>query len=149
VEGDGVRAPARAACRVGQGGPVAGVAGERGSPIRSSSRSGHRPHARNLLVDDARRAKAGKRGGDGGRVALIEAEAALPCEWDPDEVLWLDDAVTELARIDPDLALVLELRYFGGLEVEETARKLGRPKRTVERRLQQALAWLRSRRAEP
>src|SRR5215467_1086341 len=74
---------------------------------------------RRILVDYARKQRYIKRGGDAIRVTLDEAGVRLPVR-DP-EVLALDEALMTLAEIDPRKSRVVELRYFGGLNVEETA----------------------------
>jgi RNA polymerase sigma factor (TIGR02999 family) len=94
---------------------------------------------RQVLVDHARRRKAAKR--DGCRVTLGDADAIV----DPPEVLDLENALKELAALDPRQARVVELRFFGGLEVEEAAGVLGISPRTVKREWQTARAWLQHR----
>ena len=59
------------------------------------------------------------------------------------DLIALDAALEKLGALDPDLVQVVELRFFGGLSVSETASILGRPQRTVERSIQAAKAWLR------
>ena len=94
---------------------------------------------RRVLVDHARGLARDKRGGDLTRVSLGEgAGAAL----DPPQLLELDLALTRLAAQDADMARVVELRWFGGLEVEEVAAVLALSPRTVARRWTQARAWL-------
>ncbi|HED65672.1 MAG TPA: sigma-70 family RNA polymerase sigma factor [Planctomycetes bacterium] len=98
---------------------------------------------RNLLVDHARGRNRRKRTPDGERVYLDEAvvsyeERAL-------DLVALDEALEELAEFDPDMARAVEMRFFGGLSVEETAEALEFSKRTFERRWQAVRAWLRSR----
>jgi RNA polymerase sigma factor (TIGR02999 family) len=95
---------------------------------------------RQVLVDHARRRRAAKR--EGCRVTLTEdaAPAAAPLD-----VLDLEEALTELAALDPRQARVVELRYFAGLDVEETAEALGLSARTVKREWQTARAWLQRR----
>jgi RNA polymerase sigma-70 factor, ECF subfamily len=95
---------------------------------------------RRVLVDRARRRRMGKRSGRWARVNLEEgAKAAPPVDVD---VLDLDDALTRLAGFDPRKSQVAELRFFGGLSVEETAEALGVSRATVERDWQAARAWL-------
>lgn len=94
---------------------------------------------RQVLVDHARRRRAAKR--DGCRVEFEEADAPV----DPPEVLDLEAALAELAALDPRQARVVELRFFGGLDVEETAEALGLSERTVKREWQTARAWLQHR----
>jgi RNA polymerase sigma-70 factor (ECF subfamily) len=77
---------------------------------------------RRILVDAARAKKAGKRGGDVVRMELNESidESPLPSE----QVVRLDDALDALTKFDARKARVVELRFFGGLTVEETAEVL-------------------------
>lgn len=95
---------------------------------------------RHILVDHARRAQAEKRGGAVVRVALDDEAVA-----DPDgarDVLGVDEAVERLAGRHPRMARVVELRFFGGLSVTETAEVLGTSARTVEREWTRAKAYL-------
>jgi RNA polymerase sigma factor (TIGR02999 family) len=94
---------------------------------------------RRILVDHAREHQAGKRPG-GVKVALDDnAGAVLP----PDcELLMLDDALYELARIDERQAHIVELKYFGGLSEEEIAAVLSLSRATISREWQSARAWL-------
>jgi RNA polymerase sigma factor (TIGR02999 family) len=103
---------------------------------------------RNVRVDHARERRAGKRGGDLARIPLDEERpvAADPAGAETGMVvLDLHAALDELAALDADLARAVELRYFGGLGVGETAEVLDRPLRTTERRRRAASAWLRER----
>ena len=94
---------------------------------------------RRVLTDHARRRAASKRGG-GLRRTTLEGKAAAT---EPrDFALDLDGALTELERIDPDLARVAELRFYGGRSTEEIARALDTSPRTVKRRWRFARAWL-------
>lgn len=95
---------------------------------------------RQVLVDRARARRAGKRGGDARQVSLEDAVSFAP-ERSPD-LLALDDALNGLAAIDPRKCKVIELRFFGGLDVEETARALNISSATVGRELRVAKAWL-------
>ena len=95
---------------------------------------------RHVLVDNARREHALKRGGDRERVALLD-ELAGAREPDPD-VLAVDEALTRLSRLDPRKGRVVELRFFGGLELDETAEVLGVSLATVKRDWVLAKAWL-------
>jgi len=93
---------------------------------------------RHVLVDHARRRAATKR--DGGRRVDLDGEVPSP---DRDAyVVDLDHALVDLAQLAPDLAEVVELRFFGGLSVEEVAHELALSPRTVKRRAQLAKAWL-------
>lgn len=94
---------------------------------------------RQVLVDHARRRGAAKR--EGCHVTLMEGHAAAA----PLDVLDLESALNELAALDPRQARVVELRYFGGLDVEETAEVVGLSSRTVKREWQTARAWLQQR----
>jgi len=96
---------------------------------------------RRILVDHARSRQAAKRGGSDIRLPLEEA-MGVSAERDLDFVA-LDDALTRLAEIDPQQSQVVELRFFSGLSVEETAKVLGVSERTVKRDWHVAKAWLR------
>ena len=96
---------------------------------------------RRVLVDHARRRDADKRGGPHVRVQLDEA-LAVADEADID-LLAIDEALDKLAAIDPQQARVVELRFFSGLNVEETAAALGVSPKTVKRDWSVARAWLR------
>jgi RNA polymerase sigma factor (TIGR02999 family) len=96
---------------------------------------------RQILVDYARRRRAAKRGDGFERVTLSEAEALLPQTRTVD-LLALDDALEELARADPQLTKIVELRFFGGLSIEESAVALGVSQSTVKREWATARAWL-------
>lgn len=96
---------------------------------------------RRVLVDIARRRRADRRGGpDAIRVPLDEVD--LPASEPGDDVLAVDMALDQLAREDPRKAQVVELRFFGGLSVEETAEALGVSARTVHTEWAFARAWL-------
>jgi RNA polymerase sigma factor (TIGR02999 family) len=95
---------------------------------------------RRILIERARRRLRLKRGGARERVTLDEAN--LPHEVPPRELLALDAALEELRALDPAMARVVELRYFGGLTVEEAAEVLGSSVRTVHRQWAAARAWL-------
>lgn len=95
---------------------------------------------REILIDRARARVARKRGGGGERVTLDEALAAVPGM--SIDVLALDEALLRLARLDPRLAQVVELRYFGGLSIEDTAAAMGLSPATVKRAFTLARAWL-------
>jgi RNA polymerase sigma factor (TIGR02999 family) len=96
---------------------------------------------RRILVDYARGQQSAKRGGGGVHLALEEAlEEARAQDAD---VIALDDALTSLAVFDPRQSRIVELRYFGGLTIEETAEVLGIGHATVEREWNLARAWLR------
>jgi RNA polymerase sigma factor (TIGR02999 family) len=95
---------------------------------------------RRILVDHARRRGFAKRGGKAMRVPLDEV--LLVAQARGIEVLALDEALDALARIDNRKSRVIELRYFGGLSIEETAEVLGVSVDTVKRDWRMARAWL-------
>ncbi len=96
---------------------------------------------RRILVDRARARRAEKRGGDDRPVALGDWQGSVPaCD---EEVLALHEALERLAEADARKAEVVELRYFGGLTVEETAEALGMSRKTVIRDWDVARMWLR------
>jgi RNA polymerase sigma factor (TIGR02999 family) len=95
---------------------------------------------RRILVDHARAHLAAKRGGGLLRVTLAEA-ADLAIDTGS-ELLAIDRALTQLAALDPLQARLVELRYFAGMTVEETAHVLGCSPRTVKREWRVAKAWL-------
>jgi RNA polymerase sigma factor (TIGR02999 family) len=95
---------------------------------------------RQVLVDHARRRRAAKREG-GCQVTLGDADAPVA----PLELTDLENALGELTALDPRQARVVELRFFGGLDVEETADVMGLSARTVKREWQTARAWLQHR----
>lgn len=98
---------------------------------------------RRILVSHARKKKADKRGGDAVPVTLVEAlDAASGSPVAPLDLVALDDALTDLARQDPRPARIVELRYFGGLTIEETARVLDVSPATVKLDWKMARAWL-------
>jgi RNA polymerase sigma factor (TIGR02999 family) len=95
---------------------------------------------RNILVDHARSRKAAKRGGPMPALALDEAVAA-PAKRDV-ELVALDDALASLSRLDPQQGRIVELRFFGGLSIEETAEVLGISASTVKRDWLLAKTWI-------
>jgi len=95
---------------------------------------------RHILLDLARRRVAAKRGGDAARVNLDEVPD--PTSGRARELIALDDALNALAKVDPRKARVIELRYFAGLSVEETATVLHVSGDTVKRDWKLARAWL-------
>jgi len=95
---------------------------------------------RRILVDHARRRGFAKRGGDALRMPLDEV--LLAAKTRGIEVLALDEALDSLARIDGRKSRVVELRYFGGLNIEETADVLGVSVETAKRDWRMARAWL-------
>jgi len=96
---------------------------------------------RRILVDWARARQAGKRGGN---IAILELEDALAATAQPgNDLVAIDDALKALAEIDPRKSRVIELRFFGGLSVEETAAVLKVSVETVHRDWRLARSWLR------
>ena len=96
---------------------------------------------RHILIDYARGKHRGKRGGDALRLSLSKAEPVATEESDVD-LLALDEALTRLGAIDEQQSRVVELRYFSGLDIEETAAALGISPATVKRDWTTAKAWL-------
>jgi RNA polymerase sigma factor (TIGR02999 family) len=96
---------------------------------------------RHILVDYARAKHRAKRGGDAVRLSLSRAER-VPAEGSDVDLLALDEALTRLAAIDEQQSRVVELRYFSGLDIEETAGALGISPATVKRDWTTAKAWL-------
>ena len=99
---------------------------------------------RRILIDHARRRQYIKHGGDAQRVSFDAAisEAGLMSQPRAAELLALDEALDELAKLDPRKSRVVELRYFGGLSLEETAKTLDISLMTVRRDWRAAKAWL-------
>jgi RNA polymerase sigma-70 factor (ECF subfamily) len=95
---------------------------------------------RRVLIDHARGRRRSKRGRGWQRLSLAGTEPAR--ESDSLDILDLDDALTRLATLSARQARVVELRYFGGLSEEETARVLGVSRRTVQTDWRGARAWL-------
>lgn len=95
---------------------------------------------RRILVDHARAHAAGKRG-EGGRKIPLDDAATISATVDVD-LLALDEALTRLAAIDPQQSRVVELRFFGGLTMEETAEVMRISPATVGREWRMAKAWL-------
>jgi RNA polymerase sigma-70 factor (ECF subfamily) len=95
---------------------------------------------RRMLIDHARARRAAKREGKLRRVPL--EDPLLMTEEQSDELLALNEALERLAEFDPRQSRVVELRFFGGLTVEETAEALGIAPKTVKRDWSVARAWL-------
>jgi RNA polymerase sigma factor (TIGR02999 family) len=95
---------------------------------------------RTILVDHARSHACAKRGGGAGRLELDEALAVS--QQKASEVIALDDALKTLALIDPQQSRIVELRFFGGLTVEEAAEVLKVSPATIKREWSSAKAWL-------
>ncbi|MDY7109655.1 MAG: sigma-70 family RNA polymerase sigma factor [Planctomycetota bacterium] len=95
---------------------------------------------RQLLIDRARRARAAKRGGSAQRVTLDEE--AVPGDDRDVDVLSLEEALQRLAAMDDRKSRIVELRFFGGLTIEEAAEVLGIARSTVTEDWRLARAWL-------
>ena len=96
---------------------------------------------RRILMDHARKHNADKRGGDIEKLP-IEEEILVVSHERSAELIALDDALQSLAEIDPQKAKIVELRYFGGLSIEETAEVMGVSVPTINRQWRMAKAWL-------
>ena len=96
---------------------------------------------RQILIDHARRHRAGKRGGEKENLSL-EDSIVIVSDEKPMDLIALDEALKELAKFDDFKSRLVELRYFGGLSVEETAEVLGVSEITVKRHWRLAKAWL-------
>jgi RNA polymerase sigma factor (TIGR02999 family) len=96
---------------------------------------------RNILLDNARARASAKRGGQQARVNLDEIPDVAGRRGD--DLLALDEALEALAAIDPRRAEVIELRFFGGLSVEDTAAVMKVSEETVMRDARVARAWLK------
>lgn len=95
---------------------------------------------RQVLLDHARRRLSARRGGGAEHLPLTVADPAA--DEQARELVALDEALRGLAGLDPQLARLVELRYFGGLTIEETAQALGTSEATVKRSWRRARAWL-------
>ncbi len=95
---------------------------------------------RHLLIDSARRRQTIKRGGDRRKLSLEDVTEPSPGR--DAYLVALDDALTELAAVDGQLSRLIELRFFGGLTVQETARVLGVSPSTVKRLWRLGKGWL-------
>jgi RNA polymerase sigma factor (TIGR02999 family) len=100
---------------------------------------------RRILLDHARARKAAKRGGG---IELTLSENAQPSSALEAEILDVDIAIQELARLDQQQAKIVELRFFGGLSIAETAEALGISSATVKRDWAVAKTWIRRRLSE-
>ncbi len=96
---------------------------------------------RRILIDNARRKQAERHGGGWQRHDLLEAELAIDST--SDELFAVDRALSKLAAGEPEIARLVELRFFAGLTLEEAARCLGTSVRTAHRHWAYARAWLR------
>lgn len=95
---------------------------------------------RRILVDHARARRAAKRGGASPRLSLEEAAGVSGDA--VSEMLALDEALNTLEAVDPEKSRIVEMRFFGGMEVEEVAEVLGVSASTVARQWRTARAWL-------
>ena len=95
---------------------------------------------RQILVDHSRKRRSAKRGSGGEKVSLEEVVSFAPSPGR--DIVALDDALNALAEVDPRKAKVIELRFFGGFSVEETAQALDISVATVGREQRMAEAWL-------
>ena len=95
---------------------------------------------RRILVSHARGRQAAKRGGAAQQITLDDGVAAAPQR--DINLLALDEALTRLEQLDPEKSRVVELRFFTGLSVGETAEVMGVSPRTIDRQWQTAKAWL-------
>lgn len=98
---------------------------------------------RRILVDCARTRTAAKRGGDAQRILV--SEAGMISRSRPPDIVALDEALTILAQIDSRQSQIVELRFFGGLSVRESAEMLQISTRTLLREWSLAQAWLHAR----
>jgi len=96
---------------------------------------------RRILIDNARRKQAERHGGGWQRHDLLEAELAIDSTGD--ELFAVDEALSKLAAGEPEIARLVELRFFAGLSLAEAARCLGTSVRTAHRHWAYARAWLR------
>lgn len=95
---------------------------------------------RRILVDHARSRLREKRGGAAQKISLDDT--ALVAESQSSQLLLLDDALKRLAELDPKKSRIVELKFFGGLTIDEMAELEELSKRTVEREWRKAKAWL-------
>ena len=102
---------------------------------------------RHIVIDYARSQQAAKRGGD--RVQITLDEELAGADERVDTLVALDDALTELAELNPRLGQIVEYRFFGGLKEVEIASVLDVSERTVQREWRKARAWLARALSEP
>ena len=95
---------------------------------------------RQILVDHARKQTAAKRGGNA--VTLVVNEASVVAKQTSLDLLALDDALKQLASLDPRQSQIVELRFFGGLSIEETAQAVNISPATIKREWATARLWL-------
>lgn len=98
---------------------------------------------RQILVEHARHHYAAKRGGHHEKILLEDALIGNTKQQQGIDLLLLDEVLTKFAEVDPKLSRLVELRYFGGLSVKETAEVLGVSEKTVKRDWQDSKIWLR------
>jgi len=96
---------------------------------------------RRILVENARRKRSSKRGGDRQKIGLDAVDFAL--EEPSEDLIALDEALTKLSDTDPRMAELVKLRYFAGLTIEQVARLQGISRRTAVDHWAYARAWLR------
>jgi RNA polymerase sigma factor (TIGR02999 family) len=97
---------------------------------------------RHILIDHARAHARDKRGGGAIKVSLHDADAAMMAGENAEHLIALEDALRFLERVDSQKGRIVELRFFGGLSIEETADVLNISPRTVRREWQRSKAWL-------
>jgi RNA polymerase sigma factor (TIGR02999 family) len=96
---------------------------------------------RQVLLDYARQRHAGKRGGEGAQKVEIDVDLLAGANRIED-IVAIDEVVTRLSELDQQQGRIVELRFFGGLSVEETAEAMGISDSTVKREWRLAKAWL-------
>ncbi len=96
---------------------------------------------RRVLIDHAKNKKAGKRGGPG-RICVTFDEQIHGAENDAVDLLALDEALDKLAKADPELAQIVELRFFAGMNLDEITSELGVSSGTIKRKWTKAKVWL-------
>jgi len=99
---------------------------------------------RRLLIDHARKHRAARRGSGAAHVELDDVASSIAAPDRADELVALDEALVRLAALDERQSKIVEMRFFAGLGVEETATALGISERTVKREWAVARAWLRA-----
>ena len=119
---------------------LVGDEGSRGWDSRGHFFAAAAEAMRRILVDNARRKRAEKRGGRLERQAVDDIDIAAPAP--SEELLALDEALARLEANDPVKAQLVKLRYFAGLSEEDAARALGVSRATVQRHWRYAKAWL-------
>jgi RNA polymerase sigma factor (TIGR02999 family) len=95
---------------------------------------------RRILIDNARKRKAAKRGGELKKLSLLDEPPVPPA--DPDLLLSLDEALDRLAEADPDLVRIVKFRFYGGLSIDQAAQLIGISRAHAYRQLTFAMAWL-------